>query len=87
MFPGGAPLLLSIFSNNRWPMDFRRSCYLGFPIRSGDRSLDTYWVARAGDPVADMENTFFQVEKREDGIAGEREENPVMEAVRSQFLV
>ena len=32
-------------------------------------------------------NTFFQVEKREDGIAGEREENPVMEAVRSQFLV
>ena len=46
-----------------------------------------YCVSRAGDPVADMENTFFQVEKREDGIAGEREENPVMEAVRSQFLV
>ena len=46
-----------------------------------------YCMSRAGDPVADMENTFFQVEKREDGIAGEREENPVMEAVRSQFLV
>ena len=87
MFLGGAPRLLWIFSNNLSPMDFRRSCYLGFPIRSGDRSLDMYCVSRAGDPVADMENTFFQVEKREDGIAGEREENPVMEAVRSQFLV
>ena len=87
MFLGGAPRLLWIFSNNLWPMDFHRSCYLGFLIRSGDRSLDTYWVSRAGNPVADMENTFFQVEKREDGIAGEREENPVMEAVRSQFLV
>ena len=26
--------------------------------------------------------SHFQVEKKEDGIAGEREENPVMEAVR-----
>ena len=87
MFLGGAPLLLWIFSNNLWPMDFRRSCYLGSLIRSGGRSLDIYCVSRAGNPVADMENTFFQVEKREDGIAGEREENPVMEAVRSQLLV
>ena len=86
MFPGGAPLLLWIFSKNLWLTDFHRSCYLGSPIRSGDRSLDTYCVSRAGNPVADMENTFFQVEKREDGIAGEREENPVMEAVRSQFF-
>ena len=28
----------------------------------------------------------FQVEKKEDGIAGEREENPVMEAVRRNIL-
>ena len=29
----------------------------------------------------------FQVEKKEDGIAGEREENPVMEAVRRIILI
>ena len=29
---------------------------------------------------------IFQVEKKEDGIAGEREENPVMEAVRNKIF-
>ena len=31
-----------------------------------------------------MEFLCFQVEKMEDGIAGEREENPVMEAVSEE---
>ena len=31
-----------------------------------------------------LEEQNFQVEKKENGIAGEREENPVMEAVRSK---
>ena len=63
MFLGGAPRLLWIFSNNLSPMDFRRSCYLGFPIRSGDTSLDMYCVSGAGDPVADMEIHFFRWRK------------------------
>ena len=67
--------------------------FLKQPVADGLSSVllfgvpDKVWRQIAGNPVADMENTFFQVEKREDGIAGEREENPVMEAVRSQFLV
>ena len=67
--------------------------FLKQPVADGLSSVllfgvpDKVWSPIAGNPVADMENTFFQVEKREDGIAGEREENPVMEAVRSQFLV
>ena len=41
----------------------------------------------------DFKNFFFisdknfQVEKKEDGIAGEREENPVMEAVRRKSFM
>ena len=42
-----------------------------------------------GDPnkaPTTQPSLIFQVEKKEDGIAGEREENPVMEAVRNKIF-
>ena len=97
VFPGGEPPPWSTSSGSPWLMASRRSCYLGSLTRSTTPQLDMalhmcskslilwrpceceWWAFEKF--VWPMEFLCFQVEKREDGIAGEREENPVMEAV------
>ena len=90
VFPDGAPPLLLTSSGSLWLMDSHQFCYLGFLTRSTsqiDASPHILWRLLKSNLEQYLCDQFshFQVEKKEDGIAGEREENPVMEAVRRKI--